>query len=63
MNEEQDTMKLPTISEVLNDPCASSWIKNAIKSAMSRDAVDALNDAEFLVALLAQGVADANNNL
>jgi hypothetical protein len=39
---------LPTIPEVLADPCTSYWLKDALRSAMRRDIVDALNDADFL---------------
>ena len=39
--------RLPTIPEVLADPCASYWLKR--RSAMHRDIVDALNDAGFLL--------------
>lgn len=38
--------------DVLSDPSTSYWLKNAIRSAGSRDVVDALYDAELLVALL-----------
>jgi hypothetical protein len=40
------------IQELLARPCASYWLKDAIKSAFNRDKVDALNDAELLVKLL-----------
>jgi hypothetical protein len=42
----------PTIPEVLADPCASYWLKDALRSAVRRDIVDAINDAETLVSLL-----------
>jgi hypothetical protein len=44
--------QLPTIPEVLRDPCSSYWLRNALKSAIDRDCVDAVNDAELLLALL-----------
>lgn len=58
---------LPPISEILADPAASSWLKNALREASSRDPVDAANDAEILAKLLerrcreilSQSVADA----
>ncbi len=37
---------------VIASPAASSWIKNALESALERDPVDAVNDAEFLHGLL-----------
>ena len=44
--------ELPTIEEVLRDPSASFWLKAALRSALSRDPVDAANDAEVLALLL-----------
>jgi hypothetical protein len=43
---------LPLIEEVLNDPAASNWLKNALMAALQRDAVDAANDSALLAALL-----------
>ena len=43
---------VPTIDEVLADFSASHWIKDALRSALNRDPVDAANDAAFLCALL-----------
>jgi hypothetical protein len=43
---------MPTIEEVLSDPSSSSWLQNALNSALKRDAVDAANDAELLAVLL-----------
>ena len=43
---------MPTIQEVLADPAASFWLKNALRSALIRDPVDAARDAEVLFALL-----------
>lgn len=45
---------LPGIATVLDDPAASFWLKAAIRSALSRDPVDAANDAELLSRLLAR---------
>ena len=41
---------------ILDDPCASFWIKNALRSALERDPVDALNDAEVLVNILQENL-------
>lgn len=41
---------------ILDDPCASFWIKNALRSALVRDPVDALNDAELLVNILQENL-------
>ncbi len=37
---------------VLRDPAASFWLKDALRSALLRDPVDAANDAEVLAKLL-----------
>ena len=36
----------------LADPSTSYWLRDALKSAMKRDPVDAINDAEALLKLL-----------
>lgn len=41
-----------TIEQVLKDPACSSWFRNALKSALDRDPVDAANDAALLYRLL-----------
>jgi hypothetical protein len=38
--------------QILADPAASSWLKEAVKSALERDPVDALNDALALAGAL-----------
>lgn len=43
---------LPSIEEVLRDPAASLWLRNALRAALVRDPVDAANDAEVLARLL-----------
>lgn len=43
---------VPTIEEVLADPDASHWMKDALRSALARDPVGVANDAAFLCALL-----------
>ena len=40
------------IDEILADSTASFWLKNALQSALSRDPLDAVNDAEILVIAL-----------
>jgi hypothetical protein len=52
MTGEQQEHELPTIEEVLRDPSASFWLKAALHSALARDPVDAVNDAEVLELLL-----------
>jgi len=43
---------MPLCENILDDPAASFWLKNALRSALNRDPVDALNDAEVLVVAL-----------
>jgi len=40
------------VEQVLSDPAASFWLKDALRSALARDPVDAANDAEVLFRLL-----------
>ena len=40
------------VKQVLSDPAASFWLKDALRSALARDPVDAANDAEVLFRLL-----------
>ena len=56
-------MKLKTqlqlqIQEILDDPAASHWLKNAFRTAVARDSVDAANDAEQLSRILAARADD-----
>jgi hypothetical protein len=44
--------RFPTIEEVLSDCAASFWLKNALRSALARDPVDAAHDSEILARLL-----------
>jgi len=43
---------LPTAQHLLDDQTASIWLKSALRSALERDPVDALNDALVLAAAL-----------
>jgi hypothetical protein len=38
--------------EILGDPAASDWLKEALRTALERDPVDALNDALALAGTL-----------
>jgi len=40
------------VEQVLSDPAVSFWLKDALRSALDRDPVDAANDAEVLFRLL-----------
>jgi hypothetical protein len=41
-----------SVEAILADPTASTWLKNAVQTALSRDPVDAANDAEILMGVL-----------
>lgn len=43
---------VPTTHEILTDPSTSTWLKQALRSALNRDCVDATNDAELLLQVL-----------
>ena len=43
---------LPSIAQIMADPAASEWLKAALHTALSRDPVDAANDAEVLAKVL-----------
>ena len=42
------------VEQVVGDPAASFWLKNALCEALNRDPVDAANDAEVLARILDQ---------
>jgi len=42
----------PTTDHVFRDESASDWLKSALRSALVRDPVDALNDALLLASVL-----------
>jgi len=52
MSDDAKDGDLPTIDEILGDPAASFWLKGALRSALSRDPVDAANDADLLAQVL-----------
>ena len=43
---------MPDIQTILDDPAASDWLKAALTEAITRDPVDALNDALLLAQTL-----------
>jgi len=49
-----DVKSVLTIEEIVDDPAASFWLKNALGAALIRDPVDAANDAEMLAQVLDQ---------
>jgi len=52
------TLTIPSkplsINDALTDAGTSYWLKNALLSALDRDIVDAVNDAELLFELLSK---------
>ena len=50
--------------EIFEDPAASAWLRSALRTALERDPVDALNDALALAQVLEErlrGVLDLNS--
>lgn len=47
-----EVMSEPSVEEVMSDAAASDWLKTALRGALERDPVDALNDALALAAAL-----------
>jgi hypothetical protein len=47
-----DVITHSTVEEVMTDEAASDWLKTALRAALERDPVDALNDALALAAAL-----------
>ena len=45
-------LAVPSAEQVLDDPSASHWLKVVLQSALTRDSVDAANDAEVLAEIL-----------
>jgi hypothetical protein len=51
-------MPTDAILATLADPSTTYWLRDAIKSVLARDPVDALRDAETLASLLRERLAD-----
>lgn len=51
-------MPTDSILATLANPSTTYWLRDAIKSALARDPVDALRDAETLASLLRERLAD-----
>jgi hypothetical protein len=47
-----DVVTEPTVEGVMSNESASDWLKAALRTALERDPVDALNDALALAAAL-----------
>lgn len=48
------TYKAPSVSEILNEPSTSFWLKNAIRTSFERDPVDAVRDVTILATVLTE---------
>lgn len=48
----RDEASAPTADELLCSLSSSTWLKDALRSALSRDPVDAARDAELLALVL-----------
>ena len=44
----------PEVEQILRDPAASFWIKEAVQTALARDPVDAADDADVLAEALSR---------
>lgn len=53
-------MPAPTVSELHRDPAVRYWVKRAVETALDRDPVDALQDAELLVRVLRRRLDEIN---
>lgn len=40
------------VEDILSDPAVSTWLKTALRDALERDPVDALNEALLLASIL-----------
>ena len=47
-----DVISEPSVEGVMSDESASDWLRGALRTALERDPVDALNDALALAAAL-----------
>ena len=43
---------LDLADRLVNDRCASNWLRHNLVSTLSRDPVDAVNDCELLLSIL-----------
>ncbi|MCY1168788.1 hypothetical protein D9M73_87940 [compost metagenome] len=46
-------VEAPSIAQLMGDPGVSYWLKDSLRSALERDPVDAMKDAELLAQVLA----------
>jgi hypothetical protein len=53
-----DILSVPKAEQVMRDPSASRWLKTALRTALERDPVDAVNDAFVLTGVLGHRLRD-----
>ncbi|MFZ2170157.1 MAG: hypothetical protein WAW61_11030 [Methylococcaceae bacterium] len=53
----------PIYQAILVDISASDWVKDTLRSALERDPVDALNDAEILATALRENLNDTQRRV
>ena len=56
-------MKCPTALDVMESPCAHFYLKEALQVFLSKDPVDAVNDAEILFEICKARVAGLQGGL
>lgn len=49
---------IPSVAEVIASPATSYWLSSSLQSAVLRDPLDAVNDAELLLQLLQKRLDD-----
>lgn len=49
------------VQEIFEDPSASTWLRSALRAALERDPVDALNDALALAEVLEERLQNVAN--
>jgi hypothetical protein len=53
--------RVAEVQEIFEDPSASTWLKSALRVALERDPVDALNDALALAEVLEERLHNVAN--
>jgi hypothetical protein len=53
--------RMAEVQEIFDDPSASTWLRSALRAALERDPVDALNDALALAEVLEERLQNVAN--
>lgn len=48
---------------IFQDPCASDWLKKALRACLDRDLIDAANDVEVLNRILEEKIKNLRAGL